>query len=120
MSGQPAGGILADGDGEILASVITQLADAEAFLEANPVPVTKFAATTIWKFCTSEAEVDAIAAAIGAEARWNGDRDHYGAERSFGASVSYRALYIVKDGQQDQDAPAGADEASLAGRPVAA
>ena len=88
-----------DADNGALADVITQLANAQHFLETHQVPVSEFYPTVIGRVCTSTAEVDEIAAQIGAKPYWL-DSDQYTAERQFGHNVSYRATYIVKTDAQ--------------------
>jgi hypothetical protein len=83
-------------DGGELASVITQLAEAQAFLAERMPPVTLHYPTTIGRSCASVAEVDEIAALIGATARWIDGEPQYTVERSFGTNVTYRATYIVR------------------------
>ena len=99
---------LAAGDG-ILASMIAQLDELKAFLLKHKPPVSEYGPTVAWKFVTDIAEVDQIAATIGAEASWNKDGTQYRVERKFGKSVSYEALYIGKRAEQDD--PADAEDA---------
>jgi hypothetical protein len=106
----PAASLLAAGDGEHLASVVAQLADAQAFLETNPVPVSRFAPCHLYKFCGSTAEVDVIAAAIGEPAGWTDDGKHYETERRFGNEVKYTAIYIIKHEEQEPPASGGQDD----------
>jgi len=62
------------GDGELIASIIGQLAKAQAFLASGKVPASKFA-----------------------EAAWNEARTHYRVKRSFGSEVTYEAVWIAPE-----------------------
>ena len=95
--------------GELIASVITQLDDAGEFLATTPgVKVSPFCRTAVLYFAAMPAEVDEIAAAIGGTAGWNADRTQYGVERRFGPEVSYRAVYIRQDSEDRTGQPEGA------------
>ena len=88
-------------DGGDLASVLTQLNQAQAFLASHMPPVSKHYPVIIGRCCDSPAEVDAIAAQLGIKAEWISPR-HYWVEKRFGTAVCYRAAYIIRDAE---DAP---------------
>jgi hypothetical protein len=96
-----------------LAGILSQLAAAQEFLAARRPPVSKYGPTTIWQFCTSPAEVDAIAARIGVKAAWDGERERYAAVKPFGRNVSYRAVYIVKVAGLPDDTPVPRDSTRI-------
>lgn len=83
-------------DHDPLDDMLAELAKAHEFLSTVRPPVTRFYPCAIGRACTSEAEVDEIAARIGTEARWIAP-DQYMTSLEFGANVYYRATYIVKD-----------------------
>jgi hypothetical protein len=90
------------------AALIDGLRALAGYLESNPdVPASGYADVFVFPpddDCTvMRAEIDAIAALLGCQARETGSRRHYGVTRPFGP-VQYRAVAICKshphDGQE--------------------
>ena len=100
------------------AGMLDQLDAVRQFIAAHPsFPVTSTAVSasgdaTIWKLCTTAAEVDAIAAGIGIAARWR-SATQYAARLPIGPGFCYEVAYIGPREAQDQD-PAGREMAGAA------
>jgi hypothetical protein len=87
---------LARDDSGVTASILQQLADAVAVMQHTPgIRLRKYHDIRFQHSADSPAEVDAVAAGIGAVPRWNTARTHYEAVRHFGPNVEYAVVYIT-------------------------
>jgi hypothetical protein len=88
---------LARDDTGITAGILQQLADAVHKMQATPaIRLSSYHRFDFQHNVGSAAEVDAIAAGIGADARWNAQHTHYEAVCAYSPNVTYTVVYITR------------------------
>ena len=89
---------LARDDNGVTAGILQQLASAVTAMQATPaIRLRKYHRIEFQHSVDSEAEVNTIAAGIGAVPQWNAERTHYTAEREYGPNVAYAVVFITRE-----------------------
>jgi len=89
---------LARDDNGVTAGILQQLATAVTAMQATPgIRLRKYHRVEFQHNADSTAEVDAIAAGIGAVPHWNTEHTHYEAEREYGPNVAYMVVFITRE-----------------------
>ena len=89
---------LARDDNGATAGILQELADAVARMKDTPaIRFNKWHRIDFQHTASSIAEVDVIAAGLGATPKWNDEHTHYTAELEFSPHVTYVVVFITPE-----------------------